>query len=394
MSPRLVAVLCVACAFAVGNVYFPQTVTPLVAAGLDVSPADAGLAVTATQLGYTAGMLLVVPLCDRVAHRSLLVVVMVASGVSLLVAGCAPNLPVLVAASAGVGLTTVAAPVSGPLVARLAGASRGEVMGTMLSGCTGGMLAVRAVSGSLGEWYGWRVPYLAAAAVTLVLAVVLWCTVPVTRPTARQPYPALLAESLRLLRTEPELRRSCAYQAAVFAGFSAVWACVALLLTGDAYGLGADSAGLLALVGAATMLCAPLAGRWIDRRGPDVVNLVCFLGVLAAAALLGPAARGGLLGLVVLVAGTLVLDVAMQCGMVANQARMYAVRPEAGGRLNTAYMTCAYTGGTAGSFAGLRVYDLFGWAGVCALVGVLAAVALTGHLARSPAQPSHQRADG
>src|SRR5690606_24368593 len=215
--------------------------------------------------------------------------------------------------------------VNGPLVARLAGARRGEVMGILLSGGGAGMLAIRMFSGTLGEWLGWRAPYLVAAAACLVLAVVLRFAVPVTEPTARGSYPALLAASVRLLRREPELRRSCLYQACVFAGFTAVWACVALLLTGPRYRFGADVVGLVALVGAATMVCAPFAGRWIDRRGSDGVNLVCFVAVLGAAALLVPAALGGTLGLVALVAGTLVLDVAMQCGMVANQARMYAI---------------------------------------------------------------------
>src|SRR5258707_170955 len=82
---------------------------------------------------------------------------------------------------------------------------------------------------------------LAAAAVALVLACVVRFTVPVTSPSTRQPYRALLAESLRLLRTEPGLRHSCVNQAAVFAAFSAVWTCVGLLLTGPAYGLGAGT---------------------------------------------------------------------------------------------------------------------------------------------------------
>ncbi|WP_245656116.1 hypothetical protein [Microtetraspora fusca] len=66
--------------------------------------------------------------------------------------------------------------------------------------------------------------------------------VTVTTASSRRPYLSLLAEPLRLLRTEPDLRRSCLYQAAVFAGFSAAWTCLALLLTGPDYGLGAETA--------------------------------------------------------------------------------------------------------------------------------------------------------
>ncbi|WP_078840533.1 MFS transporter [Streptomyces antioxidans] len=380
MSRRMVLLLAVTCAVAVGNIYFPQAIGPLVADGLRVSGDSAAMVVTATQVGYTAGIVLLVPLGDRIPHRTFLVLLLGLTGLALFAAGCAPALAPLVAASALVGLTTVAAQIVGPLAAGLVAADRrGAVIGTLLSGSTGGMLLARTFSGTLGEWLGWRAPYLVAAVLALLLATVLAFAVPATAPASRQSYPALLAEPLRLLRTEPELRRSCWYQATVFAGFSAVWTCLALLLTGPGYGLGAQAVGMLALVGGATMLCTPLAGRLVDRRGPDPVNLSCLLGVLLSAAILALGALGGTAGLAALTVGTLLLDVAMQSGMVANQARVYALRPDARARLNTAYMTCAYLGGSAGSWLGVRAWDRAGWWGVCALVAVLAALALARH---------------
>ncbi|GLW07509.1 MFS transporter [Microtetraspora sp. NBRC 13810] len=377
----MVLLLAMTCAVAVGNIYFPQAISPLVAAGLNVSPDSAALVVTATQLGYAAGIFLLVPLGDRLPHRPFMVTLLALTGLGLLAAGSAPALPLLVGASALVGVTTVAAQIVVPLAAGLvADDRRGAVMGTLLSGSIGGMLLARTFGGALGEWLGWRAPYLVAAVLVLLIATALAFAVPVTTPPSRQPYPALLAESVRLLRTEPELRRSCFYQATVFAGFSAVWTCLALLLNGPVYGLGVQAVGMLALVGGATMFCTPFAGRLVDRRGPDPVNLVCMLGALASAAILAVGALGGAPGLAALVLGTLLLDVAMQSGMVANQARVLALRPDARSRLNTAYMTCAFLGGSAGSWLGVRTYAQVGWWGVCVLVAVLAGLALTRHL--------------
>ncbi|MFJ6721939.1 MULTISPECIES: MFS transporter [unclassified Streptomyces] len=384
LSRRLVALLAVTCAVAVGNLYFPQAIGPLIAAGLDVPADRAALIVTATQLGYTAGMVLLVPLGDRFRHRPLLVVLLALSGLALLAAGCAPGLPPLAAASALVGLTTVAAQIISPLAAGLAAPDRqGEVLGTLLSGSTAGMLLARTFSGTLGEWLGWRAPYLAAAAAALVLAAVMAYAVPPTTstaPSARGSYLALLAEPPRLLRAEPELRRSCFYQAAVFGGFSAVWTCLALLLTGPVYGFGAEAVGVLALVGAATMWCTPFAGRLVDRHGPGPVNLVSLLGVLVAAAVLAAGGLGGRLGLTALAVGSLLLDIALQSGTLANVSRVYALRPDARGRLTTAYMTCGYLGGTAGSWLGVHAYTAFGWPAVCVLVALLASAALARHL--------------
>ncbi|MGH3858549.1 MFS transporter [Actinokineospora sp.] len=244
------------------------------------------------------------------------------------------------------------------------------------------MLLSRAFAGVVGEWLGWRAPYLLAAGLVLTMATVLVFVAPRTVPSTRQRYDVLLGEALRLLRAERELRRSCFCQATIFGAFTAVWTGLALLLTGPTYGLGAHVVGAFALVNAATMLCTPLAGRWIDRRGPDPVNLVCMLAVLGSAVVLAGGTPGGAAGLVALVVGTLVLDVAMQSGMVANQVRIFALRPEARARLNTAYMTCAFLGGSIGSWWGVRAFAQFGWPGVCGLVAVFSAAALTRHLVR------------
>ncbi|MET8701391.1 MFS transporter [Kitasatospora sp. NPDC004723] len=385
MTRRLLLLLSLTCAVGVGTIYFAQAITPLIAAGLGASKGAAASVVTATQIGYTAGIFLLVPLGDRLPGRPLLVTLLGLTGLELFAAGAAPTLPVLVAVSFAIGVTTVAAQVISPMAAGLVAADRrGAVLGTLLSGSTGGMLLARTFSGTLGEWLGWRAPYLVAGALTLLLAAVLTRALPAgtaAAPPGRDAYRALLAAPLRLLRTEPELRRSGLYQATVFAGFSAVWTCLPLLLTGPAYGLGASAVGLVALVGAATMLCTPFAGRAVDRRGADPVNLASLLGTLAATAVLVAGGGGGAVGLVVLVAGTLLLDVAMQSGMVANKTRVYDLSDESRSRLNTAYMTFGYLGGSVGSWLGLRAHALAGWPGVCALAALLAGLALTRHLA-------------
>jgi predicted MFS family arabinose efflux permease len=137
------------------------------------------------------------------------------------------------------------------------------------------------------------------------------------------------------------------------------------------------------------MVRTPLAGRRVDRHGPDAVNLICLLAVIAAAALLALGSRGGTVGIMSLVTGTLLLDVAMQSGMVANQVRIYALGTETAGRVKAAYMTGAYLAGGMGSWLGTRMYTALGWTGVCALVALLAGLALARHLApgRRAARP-------
>ncbi|MPY31086.1 MFS transporter [Streptomyces adustus] len=367
------------------NIYFPQAISPLIADGLHVSPKSAALVVTCAQLGYAAGIFLLVPLGDRLRHRVLVTTLLLATCAGLVLAGTAGTLPVLAVAGALVGLTTVVPQILIPMAAALtAPEHRGTVTGTLLSGLIGGILLARAFSGTLGEWLGWRAPYLVAAALVLALTVALAAALPATTPSTGQSYPALLAASLRLLRTEPLLRRSALNQALVFAAFSAAWTALALYITGPAYRLGTPAIGVLALVGAASMFATPIAGRRTDRDGPDAVNLVSMVGAVAAGALLLTGDLGGAVGLAGLGAGMLLLDVAMQSGQVANQTRIFALRSEARARLNTAYMTCAFLGGSVGSWLGVRAYSTFGWNGVCGLVMLLAGLALLRHRVGHP----------
>ncbi|MEU8031002.1 MFS transporter [Streptomyces sp. NPDC049099] len=389
-SRRLILLLSVACGVAVANIYFPQAISPLIAEDLHVSTSSAAVVVTCAQLGYAAGVFLLVPLGDRLRHRSLVTALLLITCAGLVLAGSAPSLPVLAVAGSLVGLTTVVPQILIPMAAGLTEpARRGVVTGTLLSGLIGGILLARTFSGTLGDWLGWRAPYLVAAGLALVLTLAMAAVLPRTTPSTDQSYPALLGAALHLLRTEPLLRRSCQYQALVFAAFSAAWTALALYLTGPDYELGTPAVGVLALVGAASMFATPAAGRHTDRRGPDAVNPVCMVGAIAAAAVLLAGRLGGAVGLIGLGTGMLLLDVAMQSGQVANQARIFALRPEARARLNTAYMTCSFLGGSAGSWLGVRAYSAFGWNGVCGLVALLAGLALLRHVLRGrPVTPA------
>jgi predicted MFS family arabinose efflux permease len=386
-SRPLVLVLALACGIGVANIYFPQAITPQIGTSLHISAASAALVATMAQIGYACGIFLLVPLGDRVQHRALISVLFLITGVGLLAAGLATALPLLLVLSALVGATTVVPQIIIPMAAGLVSAERrGALTGNLLSGLIGGILLARVFSGTLGDWLGWRAPYLIAAVLALGCGIVMRSVLPVTVPSSRQRYPALLGESVKLFRAEPELRRSCLYQALVFAGFSAAWTSLTLLVTGSRYHLGTPAVGLIALVGAGSVFCTPIAGRAIDRRGSDTVNLICFGGTVAAALILLAGGHGGGLGLVTLTLGMLLMDIAMQCGQVANQARIFALRPEARSRLNTAYMTCAFAGGSLGSWLGVRAYAHFGWNGVCALLGIAALVALTRHAAHAVAK--------
>lgn len=111
-----------------------------------MAPGSAALVATAAQLGYAAGVFLLVPLGETLSHRPLVVGLLGLTGLGQLGAGAAPPLAPLV------GVTTVVAPILGPMATGLvADDQRGAVSGALLSGSIGGMLLSRAFVSDKGS---------------------------------------------------------------------------------------------------------------------------------------------------------------------------------------------------------------------------------------------------
>lgn len=384
MNRRLTVVFAVACGLAVANLYYIQPLLSAVARDLHESTGAVGLVVTASQGGYAAGLALLVPLGDLVERRRLVTVVLSGGVLALVASALAPSVAALAAASVAVGLTSVVAQILVPFAASLAGdATRGRVVGTVMSGLLLGVLLARTASGLIAQAAGWRTVYWVAAALMAALVVLLRVELPVVEPPARGAgYGRLLGSVVTLVRQEPVLRRRSVYGAVVFGAFSVFWTSAAFLLAGSPYRYDNAIIGLFGLVGAAGAIAAQVSGRLADRRLTDPATGV-FLAVVAASfAALWIGGRH----LVPLLVGVIVLDAGVQGAHILNQAAIYRFRPEARSRLTTAYMVSFFAGGSAGSAGSAFVFARHGWPGVCGLgagLGALGAAAWLAEMSRS-----------
>ena len=108
LTRRLTFLFAVAGGAAVANLYWAQPLLDFIARDLHASATAAGWLVTATQVGYAAGILLVVPLGDVVNRRRLIPAMMACAAVALVGCALAPSFVVLLIAITVLGLTTVA----------------------------------------------------------------------------------------------------------------------------------------------------------------------------------------------------------------------------------------------------------------------------------------------
>ncbi|MFC0708143.1 MFS transporter [Azorhizophilus paspali] len=358
----LTPLLAAACGLVVANLYYAQPLAGPISQSLGLSPQLAGLIVTMTQVGYGLGLLLIVPLGDLLENRRLVTAQIVAVTAALLLAAFSTHALPFLAAAWLIGIGSVAVQVMVPFAAHFAPEHmRGQVVGNVMSGLMFGIMLARPVASFVADLLSWHAVFALSAAVMVLLATVLWRTLPERRPEQRIGYLALLASLGRLWRNTPALRRRALYQACLFAAFSLFWTVTPLLLASPAFGLSQSGIALFALVGVAGALCAPVAGRLADRGLTRAGSATAMVLVAAAFALTHLAPAGSHTALTLLVLAGVVLDAGVTANLVLGQRLIYMLGAEQRSRLNGLYMATFFAGGAIGSTLGAWAYAHGGW---------------------------------
>jgi predicted MFS family arabinose efflux permease len=358
---------------AVGNLYWAQPLLDVIAGDLGASTASAGWLVTATQLGYALGILLIVPLGDVRDRRRLVPTVLAFSALALLACAAAPNIAVLLVAITALGLTTVSGQILIPLAGDLADdAHRGHVVGTVVSGVLTGILVSRTLSGLIAGLAGWRTVYVVAAVAVLVLALLLSRSIPRLAPKTALRYPALIASVFTVVVRERTVRWTLVLGATGFAAFTMFWTALTFHLSAPPFSYPVPVIGLFGLVGLAGAVAAQRSGRLHDRGWGLPATGVAWVAVLLSFVLAGLAGHS----VIALVIAIVVLDVGMQTNGILNQARVFAVSGEARSRINTAYVVSNFLGGAIGSALATLLWAHGGWNAITVAGAVLSALAL------------------
>ncbi|QHM74454.1 putative transporter [Mixta theicola] len=362
LSPTLVALMSIATGLAVACNYYAQPLLDTIARGFNLSVSQAGFIVTTAQLGYAAGLLLLVPLGDRLERRALIVGMSLLAAGGMVITALATSLTMMLLGTALTGLFSVVAQLLVPLAATLAAPEkRGKVVGTVMSGLLLGILLARTVAGALAQLGGWRAVFWVASVLMALMALALWRGLPRYRQTVALSYPQLLGSIFHLYAAARVLRTRAVIGCLSFANFSILWTSMAFLLAAPPWNYSEGEIGLLGLAGVAGALAARQAGTLADRGKARLTTTLGLLIMLASWALTALGAHS----LLALIAGIILLDLAVQGVHITNQSVIYRRMPEARNRLTAGYMTSYFIGGAAGSLLSANAYHFAGWYGVC-----------------------------
>jgi len=359
MPKWMVFMFACACGLMVANLYYTQPLIGLIAPEIGLSESAASLIVTLTQMGYCAGLILLVPLGDLIENRKLVVFTICGAILAIFIAMLAPNAPWFLFGSLLVGVGAVAVQMLIPIAAHISPEeTRGRTIGNIMSGLLLGIMLSRPLASLIAHSFGWRAVFGMSASLLTLLAIILWLLLPIRKPKSDHHYLSLIASLWPLIRDTPILRRRAIYQAALFASFTLFWTITPIFLAGPLFQLSQREIALFALVGALGVIAAPIGGRLADRGYAKIATGFA-LSLAAAAFLLAQFGRSG--SLVALVTAGVLLDLGVQCNIVLGQRAIYSLGAEARSRLNALYMAIFFAGGAIGSAIASLAYVTGGW---------------------------------
>ncbi|NUW46124.1 MFS transporter [Nonomuraea rhodomycinica] len=372
MNRRTRLLLAVVCGVAVASVYAGQPVLGPMGRDLGVPVDSLGWFVATGQLGYLAGLALLVPLGDVLDRRRLIAahLALVAAGTAL--TGAAPAAWAAFCGLAAAGVFAVVVQTTVAYTAAISPpAERGRNLGVVTSGVVIGILGARVVAGVLADLWGWRSVYLALALLAAVLAVLARTLL----PADIRPGTARYGQALRSfggLFAQPVFLSRGLIAFFLFASFGTLWSGMALPLAGAPWHLGEAQIGLFGVAGLAGALGAARSGRWGDAGHARRVTGAALALLIASWAAIGQLPWS----LPLLILGVILLDFAVQAVHVSNQHTLTTAYPDRTSTTIGAYMVFYSLGSALGAAATTALYGAAGWIGPTALGAALALCAL------------------
>jgi predicted MFS family arabinose efflux permease len=346
----------------VANVYYCQPLVVLIAKEFKLTETYAGRIAYITQCGNALGLFFLVPLGDMFERKRQIVILTVLAIFSLLTAAVSQTFLLLEIASLFIGIFSIVPQLILPLAASLSSdENRGANIGMVMSGLLIGIVASRAVSGSIGFWIGWRAVYFFAAGICLILTFLMAKHFPQSFPGFKGNYKQLMCSMLSYIKTQPVLQETSIVNFMAFAVISGFWTTMVLFLAYPPFNFQTLQIGLFGIAGAAGALAAPFLGKLSGRSNPDQ-NLIAglLLQLISVAFFYFTGSQ-----LYLFVIGVLLIDIGQQAIHITNKTRIYALIPEARNRLNTIFMSVSLIGAGCGSALSLWLWSKGGWAMFC-----------------------------
>ncbi|KAA0130253.1 MFS transporter [Chryseobacterium sp. SN22] len=380
ISRTVIWLMAVISGLVVANIYYNQPLLGLIAGELKVPESAVSKISVLTQLGYAAGLLLIVPLGDKLFRKKLILTDLLLVFGSLLLMAFGTELWMLYTASLLIGVTSVIPQLFIPIAAELSSdREKSSNIGTVMSGLLLGILLSRFIGGIIGELWGWRAMFGIAAGLMTVVWFAVYKMLPELQPNFKGTYGALMKSVFNLAKTQPVLRLASFRGAMAFGSMCALFTTLVFHMENPPFNAGSSVVGSFGLAGAVGALSAAKVGKlqqYLDLNRIIFYALLVVLGSWLFSYFAGETYWG-------LIVGVILVDLGVQSSHIMNQTNYFMIRSNAVNRLNTVYMVSYFIGGSLGTWAASVAWQHAEWSGVCLVGAFMALCALAAHLAFS-----------
>lgn len=380
ISGTVIWMMSVISGLVVANIYYNQPLLGLISKDLQVPESAAGKISVLTQLGYAAGLLLIVPLGDKFLRKKLILTDLLLVFASLVWMTFAQKLWMLYAASLLVGVTSVIPQLFIPIAAELSSdKEKSSNIGTVMSGLLLGILLSRFIGGIVGEIWGWRAMFGIAAGIMVLVWIAVYKMLPELQPNFKGTYGELMKSVFHMAKTQPVLRLASFRGAMAFGSMCALFTTLVFHMEKPPFSAGSSVVGSFGLAGAVGALAAAKVGklqRYLDVNRIIFYALLIVIGSWAFTYFAGETYWG-------LIVGVILVDLGVQSGHIMNQTNYFSIKSNAVNRLNTVYMVSYFIGGSLGTWTASVAWHYAQWSGVCFVGASMAVLALIAHLSFS-----------
>lgn len=373
---KFLAILFAICSgLAIGNLYWAQPLLVQIMDDFGLPAANGGLLVTATQIGYAMGILIILPLGDFVRRKRMIAIVMVLSVLALVSCAISPSFIILSLSLFSMGIVTISGQIILPLAGDLSREDeRGHIVGIVSSGITTGILFSRFASGIIAGFWGWRSVYVIAAALNLVMVLVMIYVLPeIPAKNKFKSYGKLLASVFTTFKNHGSLPNILLHSGLIFGLiFNIFWTSLTFLLSADPFNYNTFQIGLVSLAGLAAAVFGVGIGKLQDK-GLSIPALGAFIVVCLVSMGCGFAFSDSIVAIVIVAA---VLSVAVQGVSVLTQTRLFNLSQGERSRLNTVFVVNNFIFGAVGSALASLLWSLGGWSYVMMAASAVSVAAL------------------
>lgn len=354
--------------------YDTQALLPAFHDTWGVSPAHATLSMSLATAGLALGLLVVGPASEMLGRTRLIVSGVWLAGVVALLCPFAWSWNALLTLRflEGVALAGLPAVATAYLREELHPSVHARAAGVYVGGTALGGMVGRLLTAPITEASSWRWGLGAAAALSLICAVVVTAALPPSRNfTSRPRSRGMVLAMSRSAIGDPVLRRLYLLGSLSVGALVVVFNALGFRLVENPHHLDIGTISLLYLVYPLGTLSASASGAWADRVGRHaVIPVGAVLAILGVALTLGDSLAMIVIGLAGLTSGFFVVH-GIANGWVA--ARAHAIGASAS-QAAAFYLFAYYAGSSVFGNLGSSAWTWSGWAGTATLALLLLAV--------------------